>query len=508
MPVPYISLNGSKIAPFKYDSNPPYGAFINTTKAGSYSVKQVIEMTNGTSFSFVWPSSEHAFHAQKIIHLMKKNISNPQIQQILMDTLRRIERTKARVGEEFLPRDDWDPIVTELTQNHPHLFGRDKRAFDALCDSNYHSVGNPHTGLMPNGEPYTLSFMREVVKLKLEQYPVLKQLAIDCAREGILPIEVSQYDMNWASGRDGNGANMLGIVILELGNQFLKEKEPHTIPPITNPKNYYQQLQRQNLQQLSHSFLVSYTSSMNAWTQPTLSTNTKRHESTHGTSSQGLQYYLSTGGNQRLVIQDNNIVGYEYRNGVSDAWKQSGAPSRYTDLIRRFHEQISQQGLQYYQSTSGNQRLVIKDNNIVGYEYRNGAFDAWKQSGDPSRYTGLIRAFQNQNLHRVTESSPRTEPESDEIITPYPLRQAGNISSSSTNISMMVLGGVIAVVGIAAVAIAFTVLNAATLGIAGLTVASIGVALALSGVGLFAVGANKNSQPMVAEPLNLAPSRF
>jgi predicted NAD-dependent protein-ADP-ribosyltransferase YbiA (DUF1768 family) len=232
MPAPYISLNGSKIAPFKYDSNPPYGAFINTTKAGSYPVKQVVEFTNGTSFSFVWPSSEHAFHAQKIIHLMKKNISNAQVQQILMDTLRRIESTKAIAGEEFLPRDDWDPIVIELTQNHPHLFGRDKRAFDALCDSNYHSVGNPNAGLMPNGEPYTLSFMREVVKLKLEQCPGLKQLAIDCAREAILPIEVSQYDVNWASGRDGNGANMLGIVILELGNKFYRKKSRIPFPKL------------------------------------------------------------------------------------------------------------------------------------------------------------------------------------------------------------------------------------------------------------------------------------
>lgn len=188
---------------------------------------------------------------------------------------------------------------------------------------------------------------------------------------------------------------------------------------------------------------------MNAWIQPTVSTNTQKHESTHGTSLQSLQYYQSTGGNQRLVIKDNNIVGYEYRNGTSEAWRQSG---------------------------------------------------------DPSRYTALIRGFQNQNLHRVIESSPRVEPESGEII---PLRQTGDISSSSpTNISMMVLGGIIAVVGITAVAIAFTVLNAATLGIAGLTVASVGVALALSGVGLFAVGVNKNSQPMVDESLSSAPSSF
>ncbi len=56
---------------------------------------------------------------------------------------------------------------------------------------------------------------------------------------------------------------------------------------------------------------------------------------------------------------------------------------------------------------------------------------------------------------------------------------------------MMVLGGFIAAAGIAAVAIAFTVLNAATFGISGLVVTGIGVAAALSGAGLFTMGAYK-----------------
>lgn len=66
------------------------------------------------------------------------------------------------------------------------------------------------------------------------------------------------------------------------------------------------------------------------------------------------------------------------------------------------------------------------------------------------------------------------------------------IDKFAENINMMVLGGFIAVVGIAAVAVAFTVLNAATLGT--VIVAGIGIAAVLSGIGLFAVGAYKNSQ--------------
>ena len=65
-------------------------------------------------------------------------------------------------------------------------------------------------------------------------------------------------------------------------------------------------------------------------------------------------------------------------------------------------------------------------------------------------------------------------------------------ASSTMNISMQVLGGFMAVLGCAAVAVAFVVLNAATFGTAGLVVAGIGLSSALLGVGLFATGTFKN----------------
>ena len=80
------------------------------------------------------------------------------------------------------------------------------------------------------------------------------------------------------------------------------------------------------------------------------------------------------------------------------------------------------------------------------------------------------------------------------------MQEENTSSISNVSVSMMVLGGFIATAGIAAVAIAFTVLNAATFGVAGLVVAGIGVAAALSGVGLFARGAykNKNINPDIS----------
>lgn len=83
-------------------------------------------------------------------------------------------------------------------------------------------------------------------------------------------------------------------------------------------------------------------------------------------------------------------------------------------------------------------------------------------------------------------------------------------SSSTTNISMMVFGGFIAAIGITAVAVAFTLLNAATLGLAGLVVAGIGVTAALTGLGLFATAACRGCKTTVLDDSlerlsNLAP---
>lgn len=65
-------------------------------------------------------------------------------------------------------------------------------------------------------------------------------------------------------------------------------------------------------------------------------------------------------------------------------------------------------------------------------------------------------------------------------------------NSSTMNINMVVLRGFIAVAGITAVALAFSVLNSTTFGVAALVLVGIGVAASLSGVGLFACRTYKN----------------
>jgi hypothetical protein len=77
--------------------------------------------------------------------------------------------------------------------------------------------------------------------------------------------------------------------------------------------------------------------------------------------------------------------------------------------------------------------------------------------------------------------------------------QSHTDSISFSNISMQVLGGFIAVMGITAIAVAFVALNAATFGLA-----TLGAAALLGGVGLFAVGTYKeNTSPSQEELISL-----
>ncbi|CEG57482.1 hypothetical protein [Legionella fallonii] len=81
-------------------------------------------------------------------------------------------------------------------------------------------------------------------------------------------------------------------------------------------------------------------------------------------TGQEAQYY-HTGGNKRLVIQSNQIVGYEYRDNPSDAWKKSGDPSRYNNLIQLFKQnQISSEGRYQHEQQRRKGFISSKENKI------------------------------------------------------------------------------------------------------------------------------------------------
>ena len=60
-----------------------------------------------------------------------------------------------------------------------------------------------------------------------------------------------------------------------------------------------------------------------------------------------------------------------------------------------------------------------------------------------------------------------------------------NIRAIKHNINMQILSGFIAVMGVVAIAVAFTALNAASCGMPGIAVAGVGLATTLTGLGLF-----------------------
>ncbi|WP_133128501.1 NADAR family protein [Legionella nagasakiensis] len=228
MPMPFLQCGAFKIAPFKQSDVPPYGAFANTTKAGIYPIPQTVSI-GGQSHSFTWPSSEHAFHAQKLLFASSQLPPNDPRQQHILAALKKLETTKAGAGEELDPRKDFAPIAADL---------KAKKGVDI-----YDLMNNPPSFTR---ETVLNSCMENVLREKFARYPKLREAAMNCAREGIIPIESSRYDSNWASGNDGNGANKLGIAILRLGNQYLREAgQAHEIK-IPDPAAEYARLKSQH----------------------------------------------------------------------------------------------------------------------------------------------------------------------------------------------------------------------------------------------------------------------
>lgn len=257
--IPYLLLNGFKLAPFKIPAIDPYGPFANTTGAGRYNITQTVTI-HGITSSFVWPSSEHAFHAQKILYLKRQYVSNHPVQHVLDDMLREILQVNT-FDTEYLPREHYDGMVTRTIPRlqQSGLNVQKKFQFDALCGADYHPKHKPW------GQRVTLDFMREVIRLKLEQHPTLRATAIECAKKGIFPVEISRKDWTWASGVDGKGENMLGIIILEQANAILRSAGGK--PAIEDPLTYYAHLK--SAAPLSHDFLEKHLKPGPGWKEIT-----------------------------------------------------------------------------------------------------------------------------------------------------------------------------------------------------------------------------------------------
>ncbi|WP_367608472.1 hypothetical protein [Legionella sp. W05-934-2] len=77
---------------------------------------------------------------------------------------------------------------------------------------------------------------------------------------------------------------------------------------------------------------------------------------------------------------------------------------------------------------------------------------------------------------------------------------------NTSNVYMPVLSGFIAGLGVASVAVAFTLLNASSLGLVGLVVAGVGVAAVLTSVGMFGMSSYKATENAYDSSVSLQPA--
>lgn len=246
----------------------PYGAFANTTSTNPqdafyYPITQTHTLSNqpltipGCPSPIVWPSAEHAFHAQKVIHFREKlaaaNPGDPKIDKLNAMLLDIYQAGRLPRKSIFLPKsgNPNDPDTYEGIVNRylVQLNLTTKTEFDDLCRAGYHPLREKN-GTLPADQidpttqlPYTYGYMKGVIELKLAQHPQLKQIVKELAANGILPVEISQHDMTWASFKEGSGKNYLGIILLECGNNLLKQEEHISSVPIDNPHEAYLALQ-------------------------------------------------------------------------------------------------------------------------------------------------------------------------------------------------------------------------------------------------------------------------
>lgn len=135
------------------------------------------------------------------------------------------------------------------------------------------------------------------------------------------------------------------------------------------------------------------------------------------------------------------------------------------------------------------------------------------KSDKPFRYMGIISASTNLDEEFKAKGQPRDPglsatpviaeeapaPTPPTATPPKPSRSQQPNPVQKPSICMLVLSGFITAAGIAAVAVAFTLLNASTFGLSGMGLAATGLGLTLYGIGMFAHHRPKSKSPNRAE---------
>ncbi|KAK8342783.1 hypothetical protein V6Z11_A08G264700 [Gossypium hirsutum] len=166
------------VAPFEtsiiffYKTWDLYGAFSNFSP-------HPIQMPDEDGNYVTWFSVEHYYQANKFI-----GVSNPLAQDC-------IDKIKSAKSPEEAAR------MGRLTQRrHPHLVRSD-------------------------WESVKIDVMYRALKCKFSIYPHLNSMLLSTARSVL--VEASPHDLFWGGGRDGEGLNYLGRLLMKLRSEFLGE---------------------------------------------------------------------------------------------------------------------------------------------------------------------------------------------------------------------------------------------------------------------------------------------
>ncbi|GLT51835.1 hypothetical protein SLA2020_252160 [Shorea laevis] len=157
---------------FFYKTWDPYGAFSNFSP-------HPIQMPDDNGNYATWPSVEHYYQANKFV-----GVNDPVARNC-------IERIKSAKSPEEAAR-----------------MGRSiQRGQPALVRSDWDSV--------------KIDVMYRALKCKFSIYPHLNSLLLSTA--GSVLVEASPHDLFWGGGREGEGLNYLGRLLMQLRSEFLGE---------------------------------------------------------------------------------------------------------------------------------------------------------------------------------------------------------------------------------------------------------------------------------------------
>ncbi|KAH0467846.1 hypothetical protein IEQ34_002879 [Dendrobium chrysotoxum] len=174
---PTVSPYESKII-FFYKTWDPFGAFSN------FSPHSII-MPDETGVPCMWPTVEHYYQAQKFL-----GVDNPLAKGL-------IEQIKCTRSPEEAAR-----IGRKVQREQPEL-------------------------VHPDWDTVKIDVMYRGLRCKFSMHPHLNSLLRSTA--GFVLVEASPHDLFWGGGREGEGLNYLGRLLMKLRSESLKEATPESI---------------------------------------------------------------------------------------------------------------------------------------------------------------------------------------------------------------------------------------------------------------------------------------